>query len=283
MSFFVLPAFIIAVRETMEAALIVSIILAYLTKTNNLHFRLTVWYGVITAVITSIVVAFVLNLFFQGLSDRNEKLMEGLMFVFTALLLSSMILLMFKQGKLMGSKIELKMNMALEKGQHRSVFLLVFFLVLREGIETVLFFIGAGVYDPKAAFFSGTLGIALTTIAASLIFTGTVKMDMRSFFNVTSIFLIFFAAGLLSHGFHEFQVLGWFGSETSLINTPFMDLSEVLNDKTSFIGVTLRMLFGYQDQPTLLELGVYVTYWVAIYTFMQNINRRSPVVSYATN
>ena len=81
---------------------------------------------------------------------------------------------------------------------------------------------------------------------------------------MTSVFLILFAAGMLSHSFHELQELGWFGSETHFLQTIVWDTSSFLNDKTSELGKFIRTLFGYQDQPTWLEIISYFGYYLSL-------------------
>ena len=141
---------------------------------------------------------------------------------------------------------------------------LAFISVLREGIETVIFLTGveASEETPTGILWSGLIGILVALIIALIIFLSSKKINLKIFFSVTGIFLILFAAGMISHGFHELQELGWFGNENSFLQTIVWDTSSFLNDKTSELGKFLRTLFGYQDQPTWLELLTYFGYYL---------------------
>ncbi|MBY9000823.1 MAG: FTR1 family protein, partial [Candidatus Heimdallarchaeota archaeon] len=122
----------------------------------------------------------------------------------------------------------------------------------------------ATVETPTDILWSGLVGILVALIIAVIIFVSGKRINLKLFFGITSIFLILFAAGMLSHGFHELQELGWFGAEDGFFQTILWDTSSFLNDKTSEIGKFLRTLFGYQDQPTWLEIITYAFFYVLI-------------------
>lgn len=278
MVLFSFSAFIIALRETMEAALIVSIVLAYLTKTGNLRFKKHVWVGVFTAIIASVFAAIAFQTLAGGFSGNAEKIFEGFAFTLTAVFLTLMIIWMKKQGRYLEVVLQDKVNVAIDEKSGYSIFLLIFINVFREGIETVLFFVGIGVNEePSTVFISGSIGIVVTTAFSILLFRGTIKLDLKNFFNYTSIILILFAAGLFAHGMHEFQELETiFGPMGVGVNTVFLDLSSVLNDKENILGVMLRALFGYQDKPTYLELIAYLGYWLMILLVFMRISKPVP-------
>ncbi|MCY3412839.1 MAG: FTR1 family protein [Candidatus Heimdallarchaeota archaeon] len=272
---FSLPAFLIALRETMEAALIVSIILGYLVKTNNLQYRKDVWIGVGLAVFASIGSAFLFDYLLGGFEGETEKYFEGVAYITTSMLISWMIIYMMKQGKYIASELHSNMDQAFEKTNRYSLIVLVFVNVLREGIETVLFFTGIGIEsDPFSVFVSGLIGIAVTLILAMLLFRGTLQLNIKQFFNVTGLLLILFAAGLFSHGLHEFQEVNVFGPPDAFVNVIVYDISHILNDKENTLGVLLRALFGYQDKGTWLEIGSYVLYWLFIVIMYMKINTK---------
>ncbi len=278
---FSISAFIIALRETMEAALIISIILAYLSKTGNQIRKKDVWIGVLLAIIASIITAILFQIFVGGLEGRTEKIFEGFAYSITAVFLSWMIIFMFKAGKNMSTELQLKVDdITLDKSSRYGIFLLAFFNVFREGAETVIFFYGIGAKDePVSIFASGMLGIVVSLILAVFLFRGSLNLDLHKFFNITSIVLILFAAGLFARGMHEFQEIGVFGPESAFANIVFLDLSNILNDKTNYFGVMLRALFGYQDTPTWLELFAYIFYWIFISLFFIKIKNEKNVVA----
>jgi high-affinity iron transporter len=140
--------------------------------------------------------------------------------------------------------------------------------VFREGIETVLFLGGINATEPQSAIiFSGSFGIIIAVALAAALFRGSLNLELRTFFNITSVILILFAAGLLAHGLHEFQELHWFGvygaENSPFWNIALWDMSSILNDKEG-LGSLLRALVGYQDKPTLLEIFGYIGYIITV-------------------
>lgn len=263
----------------MEAALIVGILLAYLDKTGNFRLKRDVWIGTIVAVAASGLVALLFENFTNGFEGDTEKLFEGIVMLLAASILTSMILWMFRNAKDIRMGLEEKAQAAISGTKKYAIFSLAFVAVFREGIETVLFLAGVTSNEPSSAIlFSGTIGIIVSVILAVLAFKGAIELNLRQFFNVTSIFLILFAAGLFSHGIHEFQELGWFGAESAPWNEALWDTSPLLNDKDDGLGALFRALFGYQDKPSLLETGAYVGYWLGITIVFLEINRKIPLV-----
>ena len=274
---FSLASFIIGLRETIEASLIIGIILAYLTRTGNVESKRDIWIGAILGIIASIIGAIGFQQLLGGFEGTTEKLFEGVMMITAALLLSFMIIWMFRSSKTLKYELEQKIKAAVKQDKKYALVTLSFIIILREGIETVLFLTGiSSSEDASTVFLSGSIGIFVAIVLSVLFFKSSFKLNIKQFFNYTSILLIFFAAGLFSQGIHEFQELGIFGVSTSFWNTNFMDLSGILNDKLNTLGVMLRALFGYQDKPTPIELVAYIFYWIVItLTYFQvNISMR---------
>jgi high-affinity iron transporter len=132
--------------------------------------------------------------------------------------------------------------------------------VVREGIETVLFLTAAAFSTtPGQTLFGGALGLAAAAIVGWLVFAAGRQLDIRAFFRVTSVLLILFAAGLFAHGLHELQ-------EAALLPTfieHVWDINPIL-DENSTLGAFLQALFGYNGNPSLLEVIGYVVFLVAI-------------------
>ena len=199
-----ISSFIITFRETLEAALVVGIVLAYLVKTKKEKYNPIVYIAVVSAVIASILGAFLFNALAGGFEGRAEQIFEGISMLFAAFLLTFMILLMMKQKHIV---VELHKKVSTElKERHKfGLFSLVFISVLREGIETVIFlgaasFIAAGSNSAIGA----VLGIIGAIILGYMLFVLSKRIDIKKFFNVTSVLLVLFAAGLVAHGVHEF-------------------------------------------------------------------------------
>ncbi|MFX0113280.1 MAG: FTR1 family protein [Candidatus Hodarchaeota archaeon] len=271
-------SFLITLRETMEAALIVGILLAYLEKTGNIKLKRDVWLGTFAAVIASVLAAWLFETFTQGFEGDTEKLFEGTVMLLAVLILTSMILWMFRNAKDIRRDLEEKTQAALTGTKKYALFSLAFVSVFREGIETILFLAGVTTNEPRSAvLFSGAIGIIVSVGLAVAAFRGTIELNLRQFFNLTSVVLALFAAGLFSHGIHEFQELGWFGAETAAWNEPLWNTSGILSDNDDGLGALLRALLGYQDKPSLLELVTYLGYWMVIAMVFLGINREQAV------
>jgi len=199
-----------------------------------------------------------------------------------SLLLTWMIIWMARMSKNIRRNIESKVDESIAKQQKYGLLALALVSVLREGIETVLFLSGVGAVEESfwIVLYSGILGLVVAIIIAILIFYSGKKINLKWFFIITSILLIIFAAGMITHGFHEFQEIGWFGAETHWLQQYVWDSSAILNDKTSEFGKFLRALFGYQDKPTWLELIVYLGYFVflgVIFVITRVISKKKSV------
>ena len=175
----------------------------------------------------------------------------------------------------MRGELESKIQHSIKNQQRLGIISLAFISVLREGIETVIFLTGieATGETPAAILWSGLLGILAAILIALVIFLSGKKINLKLFFNITSIVLIIFAAGMLTHGIHELQEIGWFGSESHFFQRIVWDTSNVLNDKTTELGLFLRALFGYQDKPTWLEFITYVLYYLVIASVLILLNK----------
>ncbi len=262
---FSVAAFIITLRETIEAALIIGILLAYLTKTQNEELKREVWKGTGIAIALSILGAVLFEILLEGFEGTAETVFEGSVMILAAGVLTWMIIWMFHNAKYLKLELETKVKATISGTNPYGLMLLAFVAVFREGVETVLFLAGIRSSTERFAVLTGSIvGISIAIILAVQLVRGTVRLDLRQFFNVTSVILILFAAGLFSQGVHEFQELGVFGASTAMWNQPILDLSGILNDKTNALGSLLRSLFGYQDKPTLLEIGAYFLYWIGI-------------------
>ena len=271
---FSIVSFLITLRETIEAALIVGILLVYVIKIEQKKLRKDIWIGTAVGILVSIGAAFAFHYLLGGF-EEYEEIIEGFSMIFASILLSWMIVWMRRTGKNMQEELESKIEHSIRNQQRLGIMSLAFISVLREGIETVIFLAGiqATGESPMAILWSGLFGIVVAIIIALLIFLSGKRINMKYFFNITSIVLLIFAAGMLAHGIHELQELGWFGSENHFFQKIVWDTSGILNDKTSELGLFLRALFGYQDKPTWLELIVYISYYLILITILVIFNR----------
>jgi high-affinity iron transporter len=199
-----LQAFIITLREGVEAALIVGITLAYLNKIQRQDLRKSVFVALIAAFVASIGVAILLSRF-----QFSEDLFEGWVMLAAAVFVVTMIIFMMRTGRKLKGEIESKLGSLAGRGSQLGVFLFVFLMVLREGAETALMLAGVSLESSALQSFIGTLVGVLAAILFGVMFVkGTVKINLQKFFRVTTVILFFVAAQLLISGLHELSEYG---------------------------------------------------------------------------
>ena len=271
-----LPTFLLALREGLEAALIIGIVLGAVSKIRRNDLKPAVWFGTLSAVVISILTAVVLTSFGMSLEEEAEQIFEGFSMLIAAGILTWMIFWMGRQARFLKNELEDGVSKAAATTGKRAVFMLAFMAVVREGIELAIFV--------TAAFFAGNqaeasanlvqilagtiLGLGTAVLLGYTIFATTVRLDLRKFFQVTGILLILFAAGLVAHGVHEFNEAGWIPP----IIEHVWDMNMIL-DENSIAGQLLKTLFGYNGNPSLTEVIAYVAYIVTIFFFWQRENK----------
>lgn len=255
-----LAAFVITLREGLEAALIVAIVLAALRKLGRSYHIRTVWAGVLVAVLASGIVGAVLQLLGVTLEGRGERIFEGVAMLLAVAVLTWMIFWMQRQGSQVGRRLESEVQAAARSKKAWALFGLVFVAVVREGVETALFLTTAAfTANGTQVLIGGVIGLGAAVFVGFLLIAGSKRVKLRGFFRVTSILLILFAAGLLAHGVHELQ-------EASLLPTIIdhvWDINSIL-DENSTSGSFLRAIFGYNGNPSLLEAVAYTAYLLSV-------------------
>jgi high-affinity iron transporter len=277
--------FVIALREGIEAALIVSIVLAYLKQLGRTDGSRLVWWGTGLAVLLSAATGTVIFSVGADFEGTAEQLFEGLVTLTAVGVLTWMIFWMRRQGARIKSDLQHKVDSALVSGGF-ALSALAFVAVLREGVETALLLFAAAEGTAveggavAAQLLGFGLGLALAVVLGVLLYRGGVRMNLRTFFKVTGAILIVVAAGLFAFSMHELQETGWF----PILEGRAFDLSAILPDDEG-IGAILRGLFGYNADPTVFEVLAWVTYLVVVgvlylrpYT---SLSSRSPVVDAA--
>ncbi len=244
--------FIITFREVLEAVLVISIVLGYLNKTGQNQYKKVVWWGVITGIAASILGAFLFNFIAGGFTGAAEEIFEGITMLIGAVLLTTMILWMFNKSH--AKDLQEKMALEISEDHRFGIFSLVFISILREGIETVIFLGAAGFAAVDFGWLGSILGTTTAVILGLLLYKGSLKINLKKFFSITSVLLILFAAGLVAHGIHELQEAG----VIPFILYPVYDINVFLNDKGD-LGSIHKGLFGYNGNPGLIEI---ISYWV---------------------
>jgi high-affinity iron transporter len=255
-----LASFILSLREGIEAALIIGIVLGALRKLNRPELVPAVWYGTISAVLVSLVAGILLTALGLSLEGAAEQIVEGVAMLLAASVLTWMIFWMSRQARSIKGELEAGVNHAISSGGWRALFGLAFLAVVREGIELALFLTAATFASDAQSTILGTIvGLGAAILLGWGLFASTLRLDLRRFFQVTGFLLILFAAGLVAHGVHEFNEAGWIPS----IIEHVWDINPLL-DENSTLGLMLKALFGYNGDPSLTEVISYVVYFIVI-------------------
>ncbi len=255
-----LSALLIALREGLEAALIVGVVLGYLKRVERNDRTPYAWAGVAIAVALSALIAMAMRVIGAELETPFEQMFEGTTMLFAVIVLTWMVFWMRYQARFLKTDLERQVESAVARGANWGLFALTFLAVFREGLETALFLAANAFAADAYGTVVGTLiGLTLAVVGGILIYVYAVRLNVKTFFDVTSLFLVVFAAGLLAHGVAEFQEIGWLPIMTGTAwNTAWL-----LNND-SVLGSILRSLVGYNDKPSFLEVTTYIAYWVII-------------------
>ena len=199
-----LSALVVTLREGVEAALIVGITLVYLTKIGRSDLRRTVYYALVAALFGSIAGAVALSY-----APINQDKVEGWVMLVAAVFVVSMVIFMMRTARKLKGEIENKIGSLAGGGSKWGLFAFVFLMVFREGIETVAILAGVSLNSTELMSFLGTLlGVALAVVFGVMFVKGSVRIDLRKFFNVTTVILFFVAAQLIISGLHELSESG---------------------------------------------------------------------------
>ena len=263
---------IISLREGIEAALIIAIMLSYLRKTNQLNLRKYVIYGTIVAILASLGVAVVVGLLWGIFEGTMLNVFEGVVVLIAAILLTTMIVWMWNAGARITQEIEDSMESSVVKQSGIGLALLSFSLVFREGVELSLFSMALVIQEGIESYIGIALGLSLAIIIGIGIYKGSLRISIGSLFKWTSIFLILFAAGMIAYGIHELQEAGLLligPIEVWNINPPLLPDGSypLLHDKGA-IGGLAKALFGYNGNPSALEVVAYALYLAVAFTYL---------------
>jgi high-affinity iron transporter len=199
-----LQSLVITLREGVEAALIVGIVLAYLNKVGRPELRRVVYSALGAALLGSVACAIALSRF-----NFNQETFEGVVMLVAAFFVVSMVIFMAKAAKTLKGDIEKRVDAFAGTGSKIGLFLFVFLMVLREGAETVLILSAVSITTTELLGFLGTLiGVALSVLFGVMFVRGSVRINLGRFFKVTTVILIFVAIQLTVSGLHELSEAG---------------------------------------------------------------------------
>jgi high-affinity iron transporter len=291
----------------LEAVLIIGIIISYLQIIDRKDLYRDVLYGILASIVVSIGLAWFFLAILGGVGPYQE-LFEGIIMIVAAGFLTWMIIWMMNQSKTLKSDLQVKISGVITDKQRTGILLLVFFSVSREGAELVLLLYATFIknytligipFTSLTILFGLISGLLISILLAILLYKYSYRIDTKRFFQITSVLLIIFAAGLLAHGLHEiFEFLEstanpfaqafiwtevWNINDTSIgdilqfLFSWMYDPSYPTRFEKSLFGSILVGLFGWNDNPALIEVFVYISYFLGIYLLVKRINKKVPV------
>jgi len=265
-------SFILSLREGLEAALIIGIVLSVLRKMERPNLNSSVWLGAFSAGLVSILAAIGLNWIGAEFEGQGEQLFEGITMFLAAGVLTWMVFWMHKQSKTMSQEIEAGVRQAAQGQGQRALFFLAFLAVVREGIELALFLLAARLAsNPLQEFLGAVLGIGTAALLGWVIFASSRRLSLTRFFQLTNVLLALFAAGLVGLGIHEFNELGWIPAMVD----PIWNLNALLPGEST-LGQLLKALVGYNSSPSLSQVIAYVGYFGVLGGILWAKRRTSP-------
>ena len=256
--------FLIGLREGLEAALVVSILIAYLVKTGRQHLLPRIWLGVGVAVVVSLGFGALLTFGPRGLTFTAQEAIGGSLSIVAVALVTWMIFWMARTARTLSGELRSAVDRAAD-GTGWSLALVAMLAVGREGLETAIFLWAAtsaasGTTGSSTQPLVGAvLGIAVAVVLGYLLFRGAVRINLSRFFFWTGTFLIFVAAGVLSYGVHDLQEAGILPG----LNTLAFDVSHVI-PPTSWYGTVLKGVFNFSPATTVVEAVAWVCYVVPV-------------------
>lgn len=266
-----LASFLLSLREGIEAALIVGIVLGALRQMRRTEMIPTVWYGALSAVLVSLLSGIGLTSVGLSLEGAAEQIFEGVAMLLAAGILTWMIFWMSRQARNIKGDLESGVHKATFEGGKRGLFALAFLAVVREGIELALFLTAATfASNAQSTVLGALLGLALAILLGWGLFASTLRLNLRRFFQLTGFLLILFAAGLVAHGVHEFNDAGIIPA----VIEHMWDINPII-DENATLGSMLKALFGYNGNPSLTEVLSYFAYFVAIFFGLRLSVRRT--------
>ncbi len=260
-----IPTFVIGLREGLEAALIVSIIAAFLIQRGQRRGLRHMWAGVALAIGLCAVAAIALAVVGSRLPFKAKETMGGVLSVVAVAGVTYMVVWMRRHARELKGHLENQAAAAIVTGSALGLAVMAFFAVLREGLETAVFMLAAfsNSRDPLAAGLGAVVGVGVAVGLGWAIYRGGVKINLARFFKVTGVVLVLVAAGLLSYAVHEFAEAGLI----TFAQQPAVNLSWLIAPDTVRASLITGML-GLQPVPTMAEAFVWLAYAVPMTAYV---------------
>ena len=252
-------SFLITLREGLEASLILAILLTYLKKTYRLADARFVWAGTAAAIGICLVAGIAIFIALDGLNGKVEYAVEGFIALLATAVLTHMIFWMRSHARTLGKELRDKVDASVGS----ALAIIAFVAVLREGLETVLFLLSAETATASGSdvVVGGLIGLALSVVIGFGVYRSGNRLNLRTFFNVTAVLLLLFAAGLAGKAVHELRLLisweaGWLVSSAWTLESGLF--------ATGTFYDFMRGLFGWHKNPENIRVLAYFAYLIPV-------------------
>lgn len=249
--------FLIGLREGLEAALVVGILLAYIRKTQRTHLLAPMWAGVSVAVLLSLSFGALLTFGPQTLTSEVQEAIGGSLSIISVGFVTWMIFWMAENARMLSDELKGKLDAV--QTSVWAVVLLAALSVGREGLETTLFIWSAtrtaGQEANVIPMLGALVGIAIAVVMAWGMMRGMMRINLSRFFTITGAFLVIVAAGVLSYGIHDLQEAAILPGLNNIVFESYRYI-----DPSSFVGTLLKAVFNLSSTTTWLEAGAWILY-----------------------
>ena len=252
---------LIGLREGLEAAIVVTILVAFLVKSDRRDALKWVWLGVAAAIVMTVVVFLAIQFSAYTITGLAAEAIAGLASLVAVAIVTTMVLWMKTAAAGLSGELRTEMAKALETGS-LAVLALAFLAVGREGVETALFMVGYAEAETAWPLVGLVIGVLVAAAIAYGMYAGAIRINLAKFFSYTGIFLIVVAAGILSYGVGALQTVGWLPG----LGSKAFDISSWFN-WSSWYGEIIQGVFNITPTPTVLQFAVWLAYLVIVLVF----------------
>lgn len=267
--------FLITLREGLEASLVLAILLSYVKKTDRWLDARYVWIGSVAAATLCVVAGAAIFVALDGLEGSAEQAVEGCIALFAMAVLTQMLFWMRSHARTLGKELREKVD----RSTAWALSLIAFAAVAREGLETVLFLLSAETESASGSHvvIGGLLGLAVSALIGVAVYRSGNRLNLRSFFTVTAVLLLLFAAGLAGKAAHELrELVGW--EDGWLVASAWNINSGPFSNGTFYDFV--NGLFGWHSNPERLRVISYFLYLVPVLVlYFRDSTKQAPHVT----
>ena len=268
-----IPTLVIALREGVEASLIIGIIAAFLVREGRQDAMRQMWAGVAIAIALCVGIAVMLRTIGQELPQREQEGLETVIGLIAVAAVTYMIVWMRRNARGIKAALEGSAATALARGSAMALVAMAFLAVLREGFETSVFMLAAfqDASDTSTTGAKAVIGLVAAIAIGIGIYRGGVRLNLNRFFRITGLILVFVAAGLLATSLHTAHEAGWFNE----LQGQALDLTWLVQPGT-ISGSLLTGMLGLQPTPTVGETLIYLLYAVPMTLYVLWPDRLRP-------